>query len=365
LLDFAVIYPTAPQKDYSGARDTVLDLVQRHGIQGVAIGNGTASRETQEFFAALNREAGCNLKYTVVSEAGASVYSASKLGQEEYPELDVTVRGAVSIAQRLRDPMAELIKIDPKSLGIGQYQHDVDQKLLEHKLQETIEDLVNQVGVEINSASVTLLVYVSGLGPKLAQSIVTWRKEQGPFQGKKDLLRVKGLGPKAFEQCAGFVRIRDGRDVLDNTGIHPESYAAATRLRTKYDPHQLGQKELAAVAGELGIGLQTLQDIVFELKKPGFDPREDVPAIPFRDDVRDIEALKEGEVVCGVVRSIVDFGAFVDIGLKNDGLIHISELSRQRITHPMQVLSVNQYLPRIRVLAVDADKGRVSLSLKE
>jgi uncharacterized protein len=301
----------------------------------------------------------------VVSEAGASVYSASKLGQEEYPDLDVTVRGAVSIAQRLRDPMAELIKIDPKSLGIGQYQHDVDQKLLEHKLHETIEDLVNQVGVEINSASAALLVYVSGLGPKLAQSIVTRRKEQGAFFSKKDLLQVKGLGPKAFEQCAGFVRIRDGRDILDNTGIHPESYAAATRLRAKYDPHQLGPGELAVVAGELGVGRQTLQDIVFELKKPGFDPREDVPAIPFRDDVREIEELKKGEVVSGVVRSIVDFGAFVDIGLKNDGLIHISELSRQRIAHPMEVLSVNQYLPRIRVLAVDADKGRVSLSILE
>ncbi|WP_027370800.1 helix-hairpin-helix domain-containing protein [Desulfovermiculus halophilus] len=365
LLDFAVIYPTAPQKDYPGARDTVLDLVHRHGVQAAAIGNGTASRETQEFFASLIRESKSGLKYTVVSEAGASVYSASKLGQEEYPDLDVTVRGAVSIAQRLRDPMAELIKIDPKSLGIGQYQHDVDQKLLENKLHETIEDLVNQVGVEINSASAALLSYVSGLGPKLAESIVVWRKEQGGFQGKKDLLRVKGLGPKAFEQCAGFVRIRDGRDVLDNTGIHPESYAAATRLRTKYDPHQLDRKELADIAGELGIGRQTLQDIVFELKKPGFDPREDVPAIPFRDDVRDIEALKEGDFVSGVVRSIVDFGAFVDIGLKNDGLIHISELSTQRIKHPMEVLSVNQYLPRIRVLAVDANKGRVSLSIKD
>ncbi len=365
LLDYAVIYPTAPQKDYQGAKNTVLDVLQSHGIQAVAIGNGTASRETQEFFASLNRESGCNLKYTVVSEAGASVYSASKLGQQEYPKLDVTVRGAVSIAQRLRDPMAELIKIDPKSLGIGQYQHDVDQKLLEHKLHETIEDLVNQVGVEINSASAALLGYVSGLGPKLAQNIVTWRKEQGAFLSKKDLLRVKGLGPKAFEQCAGFVRIRDGRDVLDNTGIHPESYAAATRLRTTYDPYQLGQGELAAVAEELGIGVQTLQDIVFELQKPGFDPRQEVPATPFRDDIRDIEALREGEVVSGVVRSIVDFGAFVDIGLKNDGLIHISELSRRRIAHPMEVLSVNQYLPRIRVLTVDAGKGRVSLSLKE
>jgi uncharacterized protein len=365
LLDFAVIYPTAPQKDYQGARDTVLELVRKHGIQGVAIGNGTASRETQEFFATLNQETGCRLKYTVVSEAGASVYSASKLGQEEYPDLDVTVRGAISIAQRLRDPMAELIKIDPKSLGIGQYQHDVDQKLLEQKLNETIEDLVNQVGVEVNSASTALLVYVSGLGPKLARGIVQWRREHGSFQSKKDLLGVKGLGPKAFEQCAGFVRIRDGRDMLDNTGIHPESYAVAALLNKRYDPKCIGQEEIVRLSRECEVGMETLKDIVFELQKPGFDPREALPAIPFRDDVRDINALQEGDLVSGVVRSIVDFGAFVDIGLKNDGLIHISEISAQHIRHPLEVLSVNQYLPVIRVLAVDTDKGRVSLSLKK
>ena len=365
LLETGVIFPTPPQNDVRGAAATVRELVRRHQVQGVAIGNGTASRETQEFFAALNRDQGLGLKYTVVSEAGASVYSASKLAQAEYPDLDVTLRGAISIAQRLRDPMAELVKIDPKSLGIGQYQHDVDQKLLARKLHETIEDLVNQVGVEVNSASAALLGYVAGLGPKLARGIVVDREAKGPFDGKKDLLRVAGLGPKAFEQCAGFLRIRQGRDLLDNTGVHPESYGAATRLREEYDPHVLSAQDCGPIAAKLGVGRQTLADIVFELQKPGFDPRQTLPAVPFRDDVRDIEALREGDIVSGVVRSIVDFGAFVDVGLKNDGLIHISELSHSRVSHPLEVLAVNQYLPRIRVLRVFPEKGQVALSLKE
>ncbi|ACV67658.1 helix-hairpin-helix domain-containing protein [Desulfohalobium retbaense] len=365
LLETGVIFPTPPQNDVSGAAATVRELVRRHQVQGVAIGNGTASRETQEFFAGLNRDQGLGLKYTVVSEAGASVYSASKLAQAEYPDLDVTLRGAISIAQRLRDPMAELVKIDPKSLGIGQYQHDVDQKLLARKLHETIEDLVNQVGVEVNSASAALLGYVAGLGPKLARGIVADRETKGPFGGKKDLLRVAGLGPKAFEQCAGFLRIRQGRDLLDNTGVHPESYGAATRLREEYDPHVLSVQDCGPIAAKLGVGRQTLTDIVFELQKPGFDPRQTLPAVPFRDDVRDIEALREGDIVSGVVRSIVDFGAFVDVGLKNDGLIHISELSHSRVSHPLEVLAVNQYLPRIRVLRVFPEKGQVALSLKE
>ena len=365
LLETGVIFPTPPQNDARGAADTVRELVRRHQVQGVAIGNGTASRETQEFFAALNRDQGLGLKYTVVSEAGASVYSASKLAQAEYPDLDVTIRGAVSIAQRLRDPMAELVKIDPKSLGIGQYQHDVDQKLLARKLHETIEDLVNQIGVEVNSASAALLGYVAGLGPKLAKGIVADREARGPFGAKKDLLRVAGLGPKAFEQCAGFLRIRQGRDVLDNTGVHPESYAAATRLREEYDLQTLSAEDYGGVAEGLGVGRQTLADIVFELHKPGFDPRQTLPAVPFRDDVRDIETLREGDIVSGVVRSIVDFGAFVDVGLKNDGLIHISELSHSRVSHPLEVLAVNQYLPRISVLRVMPEKGQVALSLKD
>mgnify|MGYP000656815585 FL=1 len=363
-LEDSVIYPTAPQKDYQTAKKRVLELAHRHDIQGVAIGNGTASRETQEFFARLNREEGCSLKYTVVSEAGASVYSASKIGQREYPDLDVTIRGAVSIAQRLRDPMAELVKIDPKSLGIGQYQHDVDQKLLERKLKETTEDLVNRVGVDANGASASLLSYVAGLGTRLAENMVSDRRENGSFRTRQDLKRVKGLGPRAFEQSAGFLRIPSSRELLDNTGIHPESYALARRLREEYDPRALTEHDLPAVADRLNVGLQTLRDIVFELDKPGFDPREDLPRIPFREGVTDINELEEGSIVSGVVRSVVDFGAFVDIGLKNDGLVHISELSDKKVGHPLEVLSVNQYLPRIVVLSKNVDKNQVSLSLK-
>ena len=363
-LQDAVIYPTSPQKDYQTSKNKVLELADRHNIQGVAIGNGTASRETQEFFARLNREEGCSLKYTVVSEAGASVYSASKIGQREYPDLDVTIRGAVSIAQRLRDPMAELVKMDPKSLGIGQYQHDVDQKLLERKLKETTEDLVNRVGVDANGASASLLSYVAGLGTRLAENMVSDRRENGSFRTRQDLKRVKGLGPRAFEQSAGFLRIPSSRELLDNTGIHPESYALARRLREEYDLRALTEQDLPAVADRLKVGLQTLQDIVFELDKPGFDPREDLPRIPFREGVTDINELEEGSIVSGVVRSVVDFGAFVDIGLKNDGLVHISELSDKKVGHPLEVLSVNQYLPRIVVLSKNVDKNQVSLSLK-
>ncbi len=364
-LDQGVIFPTPPFNQYEEAKRQVMELVNRYHVTGVAIGNGTACRETQEFFSRLNREVGILLKYTIVSEAGASVYSASKLGQEEYPDIDVTIRGAISIAQRLRDPMAALVKIDPKSLGIGQYQHDVDQKLLERKLHETIEDTVNWVGVDANSASASLLSYVAGIGPKLARSIVAFREENGAFRSKRQLLQVTGLGKKAFEQCAGFVRVRDGENILDNTGIHPESYHATKELQQRYDVNAIQPEEIAAIAREINIGPETLKDIILELQKPGFDPRDKLPEIPFRDDVTDIMMLQAGSMVSGVVRSIVDFGAFVDIGLKNDGLIHISEISYNRISHPMEVLSVNQYLPSIRVIETDPIKGKVSLSLKE
>jgi len=361
----AVIHPTPPRNDYENSRKRVLDMSSTYKVTGVAIGNGTASRETQEFFARLNRDEECAFQYTVVSEAGASVYSASKIGQEEYPELDVSVRGAISIAQRLRDPMAALVKIDPKSLGIGQYQHDVDQKLLERKLHETTEDLVNRVGVDVNSASASLLAYIAGVGPKLAKSIVDDRGREGAFRTKKNLLRVKGMGAKAFQQCAGFMRIRGGEGVLDNTGVHPESYDAAQRLLQNYDVKKIDPEGSEEIASELDVGPETLKDIIKELQKPGFDPRAELPEIPFRHDVTDITELKEGSIVSGVVRSIVDFGAFVDLGLKNDGLIHISQCSDRRISHPLEVLSVNQYLPKIRVMAADPEKGRVSLSLKE
>jgi uncharacterized protein len=354
-----LIFPTPPKSDYEGSRKKVLDLVKKFNISGVAIGNGTASKETQEFFAKINKELNGKLKYTVVSEAGASVYSASKIGAEEYPNLDVTVRGAISIVGRVRDPMATLVKIDPKSLGIGQYQHDVDQKLLERKLQEGVENLVNRVGVDVNSASASLLSYVAGVGKTVAKNIVAYRESNGVFRSKKELLKVKGLGAKAYEQMAGFIRIREGKSIFDNTGIHPESYEVAKRLKEI--------KELSntkALSEKLDIGEATLKDIIKELAKPGFDPREELPSIPFKDDLTDISMLREGSIVSGVVRNIADFGAFVDIGLKNDGMIHISKMSDKRIKHPLEVLSVNQYLGEIEVISIDREKGKIGLSLK-
>jgi len=357
-LDHAVIYPVPPHEAYEKSKDVVAKLVEEYGIKGVAIGNGTASNETQAFFARLNSD-GIVLPYTVVSEAGASVYSASSIASQEYPNLDVTIRGAISIAGRLRDPMATLVKIDPKSLGIGQYQHDVDQKLLERKLQEGVESLVNAVGVDVNSASASLLSYVAGIGTKIAENIVKYREEYGTFDTKKTLLKVKGLGAKAYEQAAGFIRIREGKSIFDNTGIHPESYTVAKALQKYDDLH-----DIQRIAGELNVGELTLKDIIKELAKPGFDPREALPSIPFKKGLTEIENLKEGSIVSGVVRNIADFGAFVDIGLKNDGMIHISQMSQKRISHPLEVLNVNQYLPRIEVIAIDMEKAKVGLSIK-
>jgi uncharacterized protein len=358
-LDHAVIYPVPPRDEYEKSRDVVARLVKKYNIQGVAIGNGTASNETQAFFAKLNTE-GLTLPYTVVSEAGASVYSASSIAAQEYPNLDVTIRGAISIAGRVRDPMATLVKIDPKSLGIGQYQHDVDQKLLERKLHEGVESLVNAVGVDVNSASASLISYVAGIGMKVAENIVKHRESEGAFDSKKAVLKVKGLGAKAYEQAAGFMRIRGGKSLFDNTGIHPESYAVAKALE-KYDD----LSDTKSIAASLGVGEPTLKDIIHELAKPGFDPREDLPAIPFKQGLTDIHSLREGSIVSGVVRNIADFGAFVDIGLKNDGMIHISQMSQKRIAHPLEVLSVNQYLPRVEVISIDMEKNKVGLSLKE
>jgi len=358
-LEHAVIYPTEPRNDYEGAKKVVLTLCKKYDIQAVAIGNGTASRETQEFFARLNAEQDTKLDYTVVSEAGASVYSASKLAAQEYPDLDVIIRGAISIGQRLRDPMAALVKIDPKSLGIGQYQHDVDQKLLEKKLTNITQDLVNRVGVDINSASATLLSYVAGIGEKVAHNILSYKEKNGNFRSKSQLLKVKGLGAKAYEQAAGFIRIKEGQSVFDNSGIHPESYKVAKKL----DGLDLSGIDLPSLADELRVGKETLKDIIKELQKPGFDPREDLPAIPFKEGITDIKMLKEGSFVSGVVRNIADFGAFIDIGLKNDGMIHISKMSAKRITHPLEVLCINQFLPQIEVVSIDFEKGKVGLSL--
>lgn len=357
-LDHAVIYPVAPHNAYEKSKESVRKLVEEYKIQGAAIGNGTASNETQAFFAQLNQD-GVVLPYTVVSEAGASVYSASRVASEEYPDLDVTIRGAISIAARLRDPMATLVKIDPKSLGIGQYQHDVDQKLLERKLHEGVEDLVNSVGVDVNSASASLLSYVAGVGMKVAQNIVKYREEHGVFTSKASLLSVKGLGAKAYEQAAGFIRIRKGESLFDNTGIHPESYETAKALASYQD-----WSDIKGLAQKLGVGSLTLGDIIKELEKPGFDPREALPPIPFKQNMTEISQLKEGSVVSGVVRSITDFGAFVDIGLKNDGMIHISQMSNKRIKHPLEVLSVNQYLNHIEVISIDSERGKVGLSIK-
>jgi len=354
-----VIYPTKPKEDYKNSKEKVLKLVKKYNISAIAIGNGTASRETQEFFACINREEGIKLNYTVVSEAGASVYSASKIAQEEYPQLDVTIRGAISIASRLRDPMSTLVKIDPKSLGIGQYQHDVNQKLLAKRLDDVTSDLVNYVGVDINSASISLLSHIAGLSKAMAKNIILYREENGNFTTKSELLKVKGLGKKAYEQSAGFIRIKDGKNEFDNTGIHPESYEIARKIKNL----ELNNLDIKTKAKELNVGKETLKDIVKELLKPGFDPREDLPKIPFRDDITDIKMLKEGDFVSGIVRNIADFGAFVDIGLKNDGMIHISKISEKRISHPLEVLSLNQYLPQIQVISIDGEKEKISLSL--
>ena len=359
-LDSSVIYPTEPKKDYENSKRKILELVKKYNIKAVAIGNGTASRETEEFFARLNSEIDEKLSYTIVSEAGASVYSASKIASAEYPNLDVTIRGAISIAGRLGDPMAALVKIDPKSLGIGQYQHDVDQKLLEKKLYDVTVDLVNKVGVDINSASASLLAHVAGIGEKLAKNIIAHREEKGNFKTKSELLHVKGLGKKAYEQAAGFIRIKEVKNPFDNTGIHPESYHIASKI-TQQD---LENQDIEELAYRLHVGKETLKDIIFELKKPGFDPREELPPIAFKSGLTDISMLQEGSIVSGIVRNITDFGAFVDIGLKNDGMIHISKMSEKRISHPLEVLSLNEYLSHIEVIAIDREKGKVSLSLK-
>lgn len=356
-LDSAVIYPTKPKEDYANSKRKVLELVKKYNIKAIAIGNGTASRETEEFFAKLNDELTEKLSYTIVSEAGASVYSASKLASLEYPELDVTIRGAISIGARLRDPMATLVKIDPKSLGIGQYQHDVDQKMLEKKLEDVTTDLVNRVGVDINSASTSLLAFVAGVGVGLAKKIVAYREINGSFQTKEALLKIKGLGQKVYEQAAGFIRIPDAKNPLDNTGIHPESYKVASKLLNLH----LDTLDIDTLVNEFKVGRETLKDIVFELKKPGFDPREELPAVPFKKGLTDISMLKEGSFVSGIVRNITDFGAFIDIGLKNDALLHISKMSAKKITHPLEVLSLNEYLPNLEVLSLE--QGKVSLGL--
>lgn len=359
-----VIYPTKPKEDFVNSSKVVLELIKKYKINSIAIGNGTASQETAAFISKLINENSLDIKYAVVSEIGASVYSASKIAMMEYPNLDVTIRGAISIAQRLRDPMAALVKIDPKSLGIGQYQHDVNQKELEQKLENVTVDLVNKVGVDINSASYKLLSFISGISEKLALNIIEHKEKIKNFKTKSELLKVKGIGAKAYEQSVGFLRIKDGKSILDNTAIHPENYDVVEKLQKKYKIEEIKDSEIEFISKDLNCPILLLKDIIAELLKPGYDVRSEFNEVEFSKDIKSIEDLKEGFLVSGVVRNITDFGAFVDIGLKNDGLIHISQISEKRISHPMDVLSINQQLKNIKVISIDLEKQRVGLSLK-
>jgi len=371
VLATAVAYFTPPQNDRSGGVRLVKQLIETHGVQAIAIGNGTGSRETEEFIANLLREHNLRVSYTIVNEAGASVYSASELAGQELPDLDVTLRGAVSIGRRVLDPLAELVKIDPKAIGVGQYQHDVDQKQLADRLTGVVEDCVNSVGVDLNTASPALLRYVAGVSPTVAKNIVAYRDEHGEFTARAQLRKVPRLGPATYTQCAGFIRIPNAGNILDNTPVHPESYDLAERFlrlvgsleSLTTGQVQLGEAALANAAKELSAGLPTLRDIYQALKKPGRDPREDVAGPVFRSDVLQMEDLAEGMVLSGVVRNVIDFGAFVDIGVKQDGLVHISEISDKFIKHPSEALAVGDVV-KVRVLSVDLKRKRIGLSMK-
>ena len=359
-----VIYPTKPREDFTSSSKIVLELIKKYKINSIAIGNGTASQETAAFVAKLIEENKLDVKFAIVSEIGASVYSASKIAIQEYPNLDVTIRGAISIAQRLRDPMAALVKIDPKSLGIGQYQHDVNQKELNIKLENVTVDLVNKVGVDINSASYKLLSFISGISETMSKNIIAHKNKIKKFTSKKELLEVKGIGEKAYEQAVGFLRIKDGKSILDNTAIHPQNYDVVKNLQKNYKIEEIKDNQIEQISKELNCPPLLLKDIISELLKPGYDVRSEFDTIEFSKDIKTIEDLKEGFIISGVVRNITDFGAFVDIGLKNDGLIHISQISEKRISHPMDVLSINQQLKNIKVISIDLEKQRVGLSLK-
>lgn len=361
-LDSNVIYLLS---DTSKAAKIVLDLIKKHKVSAIAIGNGTGSKESATFIADLIRENSLHVKYAVVSEIGASVYSASKIANEEYGFLDVTIRGAISIAARLRDPMATLVKIDPKSLGIGQYQHDVNQSDLAKKLNTITFNLVNKVGVDLNSASYKLLSFVSGISERLAKNITTYRDEIKGFTCKEELLRVKGVGTKAYEQSVGFLRIKNGKSFLDNSGIHPENYKVAKYIKEKFDLDEIDSNVLKQLSLDFNCGIESLKDIIIELQKPGYDIREELEQVSFCEEIKSIEELKEGDMVSGVVRNITDFGAFIDIGLKNDALLHISEYSHKRISHLMDVMHINQQFKNLKILSVDLEKNRVSISLKD
>lgn len=376
LLATGTIYPTKPKHDVAGSRKVILGLIEKYKIDIIAIGNGTASRESEQFIAETLKECPRKVQYIVVNEAGASVYSASELAQEEYPEINVSIRGAISIAGRLQDPLSELVKIDPKHIGVGQYQHDVNQKALETVLDETVEDAVNNVGVNINRASVALLKYVSGINKTVAKNIIDHRAANGKFASRKQIKDVKGLGAKAFEQCAGFLRIDDGDNILDNTGVHPESYKATEKLLamaglSKSDLasenrgetiQKLNALNLKAAAQALELGEPTIMDIVKELKKPGLDPRDSAPKPHLKSDVMTMEDLSEGMELTGTVRNVIDFGAFVDIGVHQDGLVHISQISDRYISHPSDVLAVGDVVT-VKVLTIDLERNRIGLSM--
>ena len=380
VLETTVIYPTHSEAKVQESKRTLRRLIDRHHAELIAIGNGTASKETEIFTSDFLREEGLEKKvrYMIVSEAGASIYSASKLAAEEYPELDLTLRSAVSIAHRLQDPLAELVKIDPKSVGVGQYQHDMPQKRLSETLDGVVEDCVNTVGVDLNTASPSLLKNVAGITPTIAKNIVAYREENGAFRSRSELKKVSKLGPKAFEQCAGFLRVMESDNILDHTAVHPESYPAAASLLKQcgcdtasssggYADLPLKIKEQGgeeAVAERLGIGLPTLRDIVSELQKPGRDPREEIPVADLRSDVKDIKDLKVGMELQGTVRNVVDFGAFVDIGVHQDGLVHITQIRKEFVKHPADVLKVGDVVT-VWVLSVDLDRNRIGLTMKK
>ncbi|MEG6566796.1 Tex family protein [Thermoanaerobacterium saccharolyticum] len=377
LLDTATVYPTPPQNDIDGAKAVLKDLIEKYNVGLISLGNGTASRESELFIADLIKEMDRDLKYVIVNEAGASVYSASEIGTEEFPDVNVSLRGAISMARRLQDPLAELVKIDPKSIGVGQYQHDVNQKMLGEALNGVVEDCVNSVGVDLNTASASLLKYVAGINASIAKNIVEYRNTVGKFRNRNELKKVKRLGEGTFTQCAGFLRILNGDDIFDSTGVHPERYEVLKKLLLKFGyvkdkldtkslrdfAYKLEEYGLLRLSQEYDIGLPTLNDIVNELKKPGRDPREDLPKPILRSDVMTIDELKVGMELMGTVRNVVDFGCFVDIGVHADGLVHISEMSQKYVTHPLDVVSVGDIV-KVRVIDVDVERNRISLSMK-
>lgn len=382
---YTTIYPTEPKNDVAGTERTLEKIINKFGTDIIVIGNGTASRETEEVVANFLKKHDYDIQYTIVNEAGASVYSASKLATEEYPDLDVTTRGAMSLGRRLQDPLAELVKIDPKHIGVGQYQHDINQKQLDTALTNVVEDCVNRVGVDLNTASPSLLSYIAGVNMGIAKNIVAYREENGRFKNRKELMKVSKLGEKAFKQCAGFMRIADGSEPLDSTSVHPESYKAAEEMMNKIGitkeeivsggaknidekifqayPAKKPSESVRKMAEDLGIGELTLSDIIAEMKKPARDPREDAPPVIFRNDVRSFEDLKVDMELTGTVRNVVDFGAFVDIGVKQDGLVHVSQLSNKFIKHPMDVVSVGDTV-KVKILSVDPEKKKIALTMK-